>query len=57
VYFIVIDGLSEGRARQVVLVEVKTGKSAALTPWERTIKECVEKKNVAYQLIHHEPRV
>jgi len=50
---VVFDGLSEGEMRNVVFVEVKTGKTANLSSRERLVRNCVERKNVAYELIHH----
>ena len=50
---VVFDGLSEGEMRNVVFVEVKTGKTANLSNRERLIRNCVESKNVAYEIIHH----
>jgi len=37
----------------VVFVEVKTGKTANLSSRERLVRNCVESKNVAYEIIHH----
>jgi len=50
---VVFDGLSEGEMRKVVFVEVKTGKTANLSSRERLVRNCVENKNVAYEIIHH----
>ena len=50
---VVFDGLSEGEMRKVVFVEVKTGKTANLSSRERLVRNCVESKNVAYEIIHH----
>jgi predicted Holliday junction resolvase-like endonuclease len=51
--FIVFDGLSEGNVREIVLIEIKAGKSGNLTTRERQIKNCAEDKNVRFELIHH----
>jgi predicted Holliday junction resolvase-like endonuclease len=49
--FVVFDGLDEGdECRSVVLVEVKTGKSA-LTKHERQVREAIEAGRVSYRLI------
>jgi predicted Holliday junction resolvase-like endonuclease len=51
--FIVFDGLSEGDTKQVVFVEIKTGRDPGLSPRERTVRECVERKQISFQVIHH----
>ena len=50
---VVFDGLSEGEMRKVVFVEVKTGKTANLSSRERLVRNCVESKDVVYEIIHH----
>ena len=50
---VVFDGLSEGEMRKVVFVEVKTGKTANLSNRERMVRNCVESKDVVYEIIHH----
>ena len=50
---VVFDGLGEGEMRKVVFVEVKTGKTANLSSRERMVRNCVEHKDVAYEIIHH----
>jgi len=50
---VVFDGLSEGEMRKVVFVEVKTGKTANLSSRERMVRNCVESKDVVYEIIHH----
>jgi len=50
---VVFDGLSEGEMRNVVFVEVKTGKTANLSSRERMVRNCVESKEVVYEIIHH----
>ena len=50
---VVFDGLSEGEMRNVVFVEVKTGKTANLSSRERMVRNCVENKDVVYEIIHH----
>ena len=54
--FIVFAGLDEGEeCRDVVLVEVKTGKSA-LSKRERQVRDAVEAGRVSYKLIRIAPR-
>ncbi len=48
---IVFDGLSEGTLRQVVFIEVKTGKAAELTSRERLVRDCVSTGKVGYEVI------
>jgi len=48
---IVFDGLSEGGLWKILFVEVKTGKKAELTERERMVKNCVENRNVTFELI------
>lgn len=50
---VVFDGLSEGEMRNVVFVEVKTGKTANLSSRERMVRNCVESKDVVYEILHH----
>ena len=50
---VVFDGLSEGEVRKVIFVEVKTGKTASLSTRERKVRDCVENKNVSYEVVHH----
>lgn len=51
---VVFDGLNENEVRKVAFVEVKTGKKANLSNRERLIRNCVENKNVVYEILHHE---
>jgi predicted Holliday junction resolvase-like endonuclease len=51
--FIVFDGLDEGDLEKIVFIEVKTGKSGALSPREKMVRRCIEKKSLEYRLIHH----
>ena len=46
---IVFDGMSDGDIRQVVLVEIKTGQSAALTQRERQIRNAIQSNKVTWQ--------
>ena len=49
---IVFPGLAEGEPKEVVLIEVKTGKSERLTPREKKIREVVEAGKVRWELIY-----
>ncbi len=49
---IVFPGLSEGNPEEVVLIEVKTGKSGRLTGREKKVRELVESGKVRWELIH-----
>src|SRR6266540_3693231 len=54
--FVVFDGLDRGEeCREVVLVEVKTGKSP-LSKRERQVRDAVEAGRVSYRLIRLTPR-
>ena len=35
-------------------IKIKTGKKASLSAREKNVRSCVEKKNVCYEVIHHE---
>lgn len=52
---VIFQGLSEGRLEKIIFAEVKTGKSN-LTARERVIRDCIEKKNVTFEVIEV-PRV
>lgn len=49
---VVFPGLAEGEPREIVLIEVKSGRSGKLTPRERRIKELVEANMVRWEEIH-----
>jgi len=49
---VVFPGLAEGEPREIVLIEVKSGRSGRLTPRERRIKELVEANMVRWEEIH-----
>lgn len=51
--FIVFDGLSEGEMNKVVFVEVKTGKTGALSPREKLVRDCIDRGKVSYEIIHN----
>jgi len=48
---IIFDGLSDGELKQIVFVEIKTGKQASLTTRERQIRNVVGAKNISWKLI------
>ncbi len=51
--FVVFDGLSDSDVlKKVTFLEVKTGKSAGLSNRERHVRNCIETKNVCYEIIH-----
>ncbi|MEM3040117.1 MAG: Holliday junction resolvase-like protein, partial [Candidatus Methanomethylicaceae archaeon] len=50
---IVFDGLADDEVKKIVMVEVKTGKTANLTSKERQIENCVKEGNVYFEVIHH----
>ncbi|RXA21986.1 Holliday junction resolvase [Methanosarcina sp. MSH10X1] len=51
--FIVFDGLSEGEMNKVIFVEVKTGKTGALSPREKLVRDCIGRGKVSYEIIHN----
>lgn len=51
--FIIFDGLSEGEMNKVVFVEVKSGKTCALSPREKLVRECINRGKVSYEIIHN----
>ncbi len=48
---IVFDGLSEGEVKQVLFIEVKTGKESSITPRERLVRNCIQNRTVNYEII------
>ena len=48
---VVFDGLTEGLLRQVVFIEVKSGKHARLTYRETQVKEILELKGARYEIV------
>lgn len=52
--FVVFDGLSKGKLEEIVIVEVKTGKSG-LTTRERAIKKAVREGRVSFKEIRLRP--
>ena len=48
---IVFPGLATGNPQEIVIIEVKTGKSSHLTPEERKIRQLIEDGMVRWELI------
>jgi len=48
---IVFPGLASGDPQEIVIIEVKTGKAAQLTPQERKIRQLIEDGMVRWELI------
>jgi len=38
---------------KVVFVEVKTGKTGALSPREKLVRDCIDRGKVSYEIIHN----
>jgi predicted Holliday junction resolvase-like endonuclease len=51
---IVFDGLSEGKLKKIVFIEIKTGKKPNLSLRERLVQDCVLQKNFEYELLWQE---
>jgi predicted Holliday junction resolvase-like endonuclease len=49
---VVFPGLAKGEPEEIVLIEVKSGRAARLTPQEKRIEELVEAGMVRWELIH-----
>lgn len=49
---IVFPGLATGDPKEIVIIEVKSGKSAHLTPEQRKIRQLIEDGMVRWELIH-----
>ncbi len=49
--FVVFSGLSDGTLEEIVFVEVKTGRSASLSPRERMVRTCVDEGRVRYAVL------
>ena len=48
--YVVFDGMSAGLLRQVVFVEIKSGKYARLSKREREVQEIIELKGAVYEV-------
>ncbi len=51
---IVFPGLAQGDPQEIVILEVKTGKSAGLTPQQKKIRELIENGMVRWDEVHRE---
>lgn len=49
---IVFDGLSEDHVKDIVFIEVKSGKKASLTTRERSVRDCIQEGHIQYQVLH-----
>ncbi|ACB39949.1 Holliday junction resolvase-like protein [Pyrobaculum neutrophilum] len=50
--YVAFRGLSRGQVEEVVFIEVKTGKTAALNDAERQVRRAVEAKRVRFEVLH-----
>ncbi|MGC8816379.1 MAG: Holliday junction resolvase-like protein [Candidatus Hadarchaeum sp.] len=50
--YVVFEGYKEGEPKGVVFVDIKTGKSADLTPLQRKLKQVIEQGRVHWETIH-----
>lgn len=51
--FIVFDGMCDGKVRQIVFVEVKTGKTGQLSKTEKQVRDAVINRKVTWDKIHY----
>lgn len=49
---VVFPGLATGNPREIVIVEIKSGKTGALSPVEKKIQQLVEDGMVRWELLH-----
>ena len=52
---IVFPGLASGDPEEIVIMEIKTGRAAQLTPQERKIRQLVEQGMVRWEMIQKTP--
>jgi predicted Holliday junction resolvase-like endonuclease len=50
--YVVFEGLAEQDPREIVFIDVKTGKTATLTPVQQKIKQTIDQKRVRWETIH-----
>ncbi len=50
--YLVFDGYKEGDPRRIIFLDVKTGKTAALSSVERKLKRVVEQGKVEWETLH-----
>ena len=52
---VVFPGLARGEPREIVIMEIKSGRNAQLTPTERKIRKLVEDGMVRWEEVHRLP--
>jgi len=52
---VVFPGLAQGEPREIVIMEIKSGRNAQLTPTERKIRKLVEDGMVRWEELHRLP--
>jgi len=52
---VVFPGLAQGEPREIVIMEIKSGRNAQLTPTERKIRKLVEDGMVRWEEVHRLP--
>lgn len=50
--YVVFDGYKDGDPRGIIFIDIKTGKTASLSPIERKLKRVVEEGKVQWETIH-----
>lgn len=50
--YVVFNGMSDGDLKEVIFLEIKTGKTNGLTPNERQIKKAVDAGRVRYEIFN-----
>lgn len=50
--YVVFDGYKDGDPRGIIFIDVKTGKTAALSSMERKLKRVVEEGKVKWETVH-----
>jgi len=49
---LVFEGLAAGSLERITFIEVKTGKTGALSNREKQVRDCVQKGQVRYEVLH-----
>jgi predicted Holliday junction resolvase-like endonuclease len=52
---VVFPGLAQGDPEEIVILEIKSGKNAQLTPQQKKIRQLIEEGMVRWQEIHRPP--
>ena len=52
--FVVFPGLASGEPREIIIMEIKSGKTASLTPQQRRIRQLIEDGMVRWELIQRQ---